>query len=85
MVRYKSGKVQLVLGNTKFDMSLGLDAGFLQEVISINTNAEQRNGNMINLGQIKAKVNALPDFEHLFAESEKKAMNSASAVNDSLK
>lgn len=84
-MRYKSGRTQLVLGQSRFDLSLGMDAGFLQEVISINTNTEQRNGNMINLGQIKAKINALPDWEHLFNEFEKNTKNSAVIPNDTMK
>lgn len=65
-LRFKSGKTKLVLGNTRFDADLGLDPGFLQEVVSIRTNPNERNGDMINLGKINAKVNVSPDWEEMF-------------------
>lgn len=65
-IRYKSGKTKLVLGNTRFDVDLGLEPGFLQEVVSVRTNAHERNGDMINLGKINAKVNVSPDWEEMF-------------------
>lgn len=65
-IRYKSGKTKLVLGNTRFDADLGLEPGFLQEVVSVRTNAAERNGDMINLGKIGAKVNVSPDWEDMF-------------------
>lgn len=37
-----------------------------QEVISANTNAKERSGNLINLGQINAKLSAIPDWEFMF-------------------
>lgn len=65
-IRFKSGKTKLVLGNTLFDVDLGVEPGFLQEVISIRTNPNERNGDMINLGKIEAKVNVSPDWEEMF-------------------
>lgn len=65
-IRYKSGKTKLVLGNTRFDVDLGLNPGFLQEVMSVRTNSHERNGDMVNLGKISAKMNVSPDWEHLF-------------------
>lgn len=65
-IRYKSGKTKLVLGNTRFDADLGLEPGFLQEVVSVRTNAVERSGDMINLGKINAKVNISPDWEEMF-------------------
>lgn len=65
-IRYKSGKTKLVLGNTRFDADLGLEPGFLQEVVSVRTNTTERNGDIINLGKINAKVNVSPDWEEMF-------------------
>lgn len=33
IVRYKSGKTKLVLGQTRFDMELGIEPGLLQVCI----------------------------------------------------
>lgn len=30
LVRYKSGKTKLVLGETQFDLDIGMETGFLQ-------------------------------------------------------
>lgn len=65
-IRYKSGKTKLVLGNTRFDADLGLEPGFLQEIVSVRTNVAERNGDMISLGKISAKVNVSPDWEEMF-------------------
>ncbi|CAO1411504.1 unnamed protein product [Diamesa serratosioi] len=66
IVRYKSGKTKLILGETLYDIDLGLNTEFLQDVVSITTNREQRSGSMYGLGQIKSKLNVTPDWEHLF-------------------
>lgn len=65
-IRHKSGRTKLVLGNTRFDVDLGLEPGFLQEVMSVRTNPTERSGDMINLGKINAKVNVSPDWEDMF-------------------
>jgi DNA-directed RNA polymerase III subunit RPC4 len=69
ILRYKSGKTKLILGDTHYDVDLGMEAGFLQDLMSIDTNREQRNGDMIKLGEINAKLNATPDWEHLFSKA----------------
>uniref|UniRef100_A0A182JDW8 DNA-directed RNA polymerase III subunit RPC4 n=1 Tax=Anopheles atroparvus TaxID=41427 RepID=A0A182JDW8_ANOAO len=69
ILRYRSGKVKLLLGNIMFDISLGMDTGFLQELVSINVNQTERSGNIINISTIKAKLNASPDWEYLFKNS----------------
>ncbi|XP_053681095.1 DNA-directed RNA polymerase III subunit RPC4 [Anopheles nili] len=69
IIRYRSGKVKLKLGEIMFDVSLGMDTGFLQELVSINTNQTERSGNIINISTIKAKLNASPDWEYLFKNS----------------
>ncbi|XP_017491870.1 PREDICTED: DNA-directed RNA polymerase III subunit RPC4 isoform X2 [Rhagoletis zephyria] len=72
LLRYKSGKVKLVFGNTYFDLNMGMETGFLQDLMSINTNREERSGNMINLGPIQAKLTATPDWEHLMEQEERR-------------
>jgi DNA-directed RNA polymerase III subunit RPC4 len=88
IVRYKSGRTKLILGDAKYDLDLGLNSGFLQvslvkfpahsivhiitifqEIVSVNANREERSGNMVNLGQIEAKINVIPDWEYLFHKS----------------
>uniref|UniRef100_A0A2M4ATE8 Putative dna-directed rna polymerase iii subunit d n=1 Tax=Anopheles triannulatus TaxID=58253 RepID=A0A2M4ATE8_9DIPT len=69
ILRYRSGKTKLLLGDILFDLTLGMDTGFLQELVSINTNPVERSGNIINLSTIKAKLNASPDWEYLFKNS----------------
>lgn len=65
IVRYKSGKTKLILGEHSFDINLGMNPGFLQEVMSISTNTKERSGEAINLGRIQAKLSATPDWEFL--------------------
>lgn len=65
LVRYRSGKTKLLLGNSKFDIDLGIDPNFLQEVVSTQINKSERCGNVINLGQINAKLSAVPDWEFI--------------------
>ncbi|XP_054733454.1 DNA-directed RNA polymerase III subunit RPC4 isoform X2 [Anastrepha obliqua] len=72
LLRYKSGKVKLVFGNTYYDLGMGMETGFLQDLMSINTNREERSGNMINLGAIQAKITATPDWEHLMEQEERR-------------
>ncbi|KAH8239512.1 hypothetical protein KR032_005098 [Drosophila birchii] len=70
ILRYRSGRVKLQLGDTLFDLDMGLDPGYLQELMSVTANREQRSGNMINLGPIQAKLKATPDWVHLFEQQE---------------
>lgn len=65
LVRYRSGKTKLLLGNSRFDVDLGIDPNLLQEVISTQINKTERRGNVINLGQINAKLSAVPDWEFI--------------------
>lgn len=65
LVRYRSGKTKLLLGNSKFDIDLGIDPNLLQEVVSTQINKSERCGNVINLGQINAKLSAVPDWEFI--------------------
>ncbi|ALC45003.1 CG5147 [Drosophila busckii] len=74
ILRYRSGRVKLLLGDTHFDLDMGLESGFLQELMSISSNREQRSGNMINLGPIQAKLKATPDWVHLFKQQDAAAL-----------
>lgn len=65
LVRYRSGKTKLLLGDTKFDIDLGIDPNLLQEVVSTEINKSERYGTVINLGQISCKLSAVPDWESL--------------------
>lgn len=74
LVRYRSGKTKLILGESKFEIDLGIDPTLLQEVVSIQTNRTERSGNMINIGQINAKLSAVPDWETMLQKiTEKKS------------
>ncbi|XP_075159585.1 RNA polymerase III subunit C53 isoform X2 [Haematobia irritans] len=68
LIRYRSGKIKLILGETQFDLDVGMETGFLQDLMSISCNREERSGNMINLGPIQAKITATPDWEHLLKQ-----------------
>lgn len=65
LVRYRSGKMKLLLGDSKFDIDLGIDPNLLQEVISTQINKSERSGQVINLGEINAKLSAVPDWEFM--------------------
>lgn len=80
VLRYRSGRVKLQLGDTLFDLDMGLDPGYLQELMSVTANREQRSGNMINLGPIQAKLKATPDWVHLFEQQEAAAKQAKPAV-----
>lgn len=68
VVRRRSGKIQMLLGDVVYNLSVGIDPGWLQEVMSVQTtDADRRHGSLNNLGQIGAKLNVTPDWERLFA------------------
>lgn len=69
LVRYRSGRTKLILGDSQFNIDLGIDPGLLQEVVSISTNTAERSGNMINVGRIGAKCCAIPDWEYMICNS----------------
>lgn len=66
LVRYRSGRTKLLLGESKFDIDLGIDPNLLQKVVSVQTNSMERSGNVIDLGKINAKLCAVPDWEYMF-------------------
>lgn len=65
IVRYRSGKTKLLLGDSQFDINLGIDPNLLQEAVSITTNQTERSGNATDLGRINAKLSAVPDWESM--------------------
>lgn len=70
LVRYRSGKTKLIINDTQFDVDLGIDPNHLQEILSIETDAERRTGDMVNVGQIGANLCAVPDWESIFSNSD---------------
>lgn len=66
LVRYRSGKTKLLLGDSQFDIDLGIDPNLLQQIVSITTNQTERSGNVTDLGRINAKLSAVPDWESMF-------------------
>lgn len=75
LIRYRSGKTKLLLGESKFDIDLGINPNLVQEVISTQLNKSERSGSVINLGQINAKLSAVPDWEFILdnIEADKKS------------
>lgn len=65
LVRYRSGKTKILLGDSKFDVHLGIDPNLLQEVVSTQINKSDRSGSVIQLGQINAKLSAVPDWQYI--------------------
>ncbi|XP_045211717.2 DNA-directed RNA polymerase III subunit RPC4-like [Mercenaria mercenaria] len=63
LVVRKSGRVQLMLGNTYLDVNMGTPCGFLQDVASVKVNGEQ--GDISVLGHIDHRLVCTPDFEML--------------------
>ena len=66
LVRYRSGKTKLVLGDIVYDMDMGLTSGFQQHAVTINANSSERSASLHSLGSIDAKFNVTPDWIHLF-------------------
>lgn len=67
MLVRKSGRVQLILGQVTFDVSLGTTCSFLQELVSVGT--EGKSGDLTVLGHIQHKMVCSPDFEALLQTS----------------
>lgn len=65
LVRYRSGRTKLFLGDSQFDIDLGINPNLLQQVVSIAHNQTERSGNVTELGKINAKLSAVPDWESM--------------------
>ncbi|XP_047478750.1 DNA-directed RNA polymerase III subunit RPC4-like [Penaeus chinensis] len=62
---YKSGKTELWLGEHKLIVNKGTQVGFLQDVVSVETDEEKKSGNMTVLGHIGHRLVCSPDLESL--------------------
>ncbi|XP_076046935.1 RNA polymerase III subunit C53 [Oratosquilla oratoria] len=62
---YESGHTELWLGGHKLEITKGTQVGFLQDVVSVETDAEAKTGNMTVLGHIRHRLVCAPDFESL--------------------
>ena len=80
----KSGKTQLLIGDTALDIDLGAQVGFLQDLVAINvpteesdsqeqTHAPEKVGDMTVLGHVRHRIVVSPDWERLFDLSEKQS------------
>ena len=65
----KSGKVQLWINNVLFDVDIGTQVGFLQELYSVDGVQDRQNstdkGNMTNLGRVRNRVVVTPAWNDL--------------------
>ena len=68
----KSGKAQLWINSTVFDIEVGTQVGFLQELCVVNANPtfsnpnEFQKGTMTNLGRVRNRVVTSPAWKELF-------------------
>lgn len=62
---HKSGKITMKVGDHDFVIDSGTQVSFLQDLISVDVNAEEKAGKMTVLGPIKYKGVILPDWEKL--------------------
>ncbi|XP_063845811.1 DNA-directed RNA polymerase III subunit RPC4-like [Scylla paramamosain] len=62
---YKSGKVELWLGNHKLSVSKGTQVGFLQDVVNVDVDQEAKTGAMTVLGHVGHRLVCTPDLEEL--------------------
>merc|ERR1719414_1434632 len=71
----KSGKTQLIIGDTALDIDLGTQVGFLQDLVSINlpdqasetvASNQKQTGDMTVLGHVRHRIVVSPDWERLF-------------------
>lgn len=63
----KSGRLRLVLGECKFWLHRGVRVDFSEELAFVNTNAENKTGEIVNLGNIKDRIIAVPESVTVFA------------------
>ncbi|XP_070501917.1 DNA-directed RNA polymerase III subunit RPC4 [Chironomus tepperi] len=66
LVRYRSGKTKLMIGDYMYDVETAISTGFQQNVVSISSNPQERSANMYSIGEIHAKYNVIPDWNWLF-------------------
>ncbi|KAI9561903.1 hypothetical protein GHT06_012865 [Daphnia sinensis] len=66
---HKSGKITLQMGEHSFVMDSATQVSYLQDLISVEVNAEEKSGKMKALGPIKYKTVCLPDWDELIVDS----------------
>ncbi|XP_068250217.1 DNA-directed RNA polymerase III subunit RPC4 [Palaemon carinicauda] len=62
---YKSGKTEIWFGEHKLTVSKGTQVGFLQDVVSVDLDEENKTGAMTVLGHIGHRLVCSPDLETL--------------------
>ena len=77
----QSGQVQLWVNDVLFDVDVGTQVGFLQELYSVDTNGSH--GNMTNLGRVRNRVIAMPAWQDLFNATKVEKDTSDSSDDDS--
>lgn len=68
IVRYKSGRTKLLLGESEYNIEHGLSTDFQQSIFTANTSTEERSANFYNFGSITSKLTVSPDWEWLFTK-----------------
>ncbi|XP_046442748.1 DNA-directed RNA polymerase III subunit RPC4-like isoform X1 [Daphnia pulex] len=66
---HKSGKITLQMGEHSFVLDSATQVSYLQDLISVEVDAEDKTGKMRALGPIKYKTVCLPDWDELIADS----------------
>jgi hypothetical protein len=66
MIRYKSGKIKLFLGDAAaYDIFPAINVDYRQDAVSINANKEQRSASIYSLGEVQKQFHMSPDYEWL--------------------
>lgn len=76
----KSGKVQFWINNVLFDVDIGTQVGFLQELFSVETDPENRN--LTNLGRVRNRVVVMPAWDELLSAANVKENSSDSSSDE---
>ncbi|KAL7052137.1 hypothetical protein ACKWTF_004782 [Chironomus riparius] len=66
LVRYRSGKTKLMIGDYVYDVETAIPIDYQQNVVSISSNPQERSANMYSIGEIHGKYNVIPDWHWLF-------------------
>jgi len=66
LIRYRSGKTKLMIGDYLYDVETAISTNFQQNAVSISSNPQERSANMYSIGEIHSKYNIIPDWNWLF-------------------
>lgn len=66
LIRYRSGKTKLMIGDYMYDVETAISTNFQQNAVSISSNPQERSANMYSIGEIHSKYNIIPDWNWLF-------------------